>query len=216
MTADPMDARTAGPAPALAPTPTLIPARRGKAVRLAAGQRVTVINTHGRQVVDTWAFNAADLGEFMSMEHSRAAIGRISPRIGDRLCTNRRRPILMLTDDRSPGIHDMLIAACDRYRYEGLGHRGHHDNCTDNLADALAALGLTAPETPCPLNLFMNIPVLEGGRIEFRAPLGEAGQSVTLRAEMDVVVVFSACPQDLVPINGADCRPTDAHFRIEA
>ncbi len=49
-----------------------IPARRGKAAFVAAGQTVTVINTHGEQVVDTWAFNRADLGEFMSNEHTRA------------------------------------------------------------------------------------------------------------------------------------------------
>ncbi|MBV9814163.1 MAG: DUF1989 domain-containing protein, partial [Alphaproteobacteria bacterium] len=52
-----------------------IPARQGKAVRLRKGQRVKIINTKGQQVVDTWAFNADDLRELMSMEHSRVAIG---------------------------------------------------------------------------------------------------------------------------------------------
>jgi uncharacterized protein YcgI (DUF1989 family) len=31
---------------------------------------------------------------------------------------------------------------------------------------------------------------------------------------MDCVVVFSACPQDVVPINGVDCVPTEAHFQV--
>ena len=74
-----------------------IPARKGKAVRVGNGQRVKVINSRGQQVVDTWAFNADDIGEFMSMEHSRVAIGRIIPAIGDTLVTNRRRPILTLS-----------------------------------------------------------------------------------------------------------------------
>ena len=52
--------------------PIEIPARHGKAAFVAAGQIVTVINTHGEQVVDTWAFNRADLGEFMSNQHTRA------------------------------------------------------------------------------------------------------------------------------------------------
>jgi len=52
-----------------------IPARKGRAVRVKKGQTVKVINSKGQQVVDTWAFNAADLREFMSMEHSRVAIG---------------------------------------------------------------------------------------------------------------------------------------------
>ncbi|TMJ72124.1 MAG: urea carboxylase-associated family protein, partial [Alphaproteobacteria bacterium] len=71
-----------------------IPARRGKALHLRRGQKAQVVNTKGQQVVDTWAFNAADLSEFMSMEHSRVAMGRIIPAIGDALVTNRRRPIL--------------------------------------------------------------------------------------------------------------------------
>ena len=54
-----------------------IPARQGKALRLRQGQKARVVNTKGQQVVDTWAFNAADLNEFMSMEHSRVAMGRI-------------------------------------------------------------------------------------------------------------------------------------------
>src|SRR5580658_3713158 len=141
-----------------------IPARRGKAAFVAAGQTITVINTHGEQVVDTWAFNRADLGEFMSNEHTRAHSLHLIPKPGDILRTNQRRPILTLTDDTSGGIHDTLIAACDRWRYELLGAVGYHDNCTDNLAAALAALGLTPPETPSPLNLFMNIPVVGGNR----------------------------------------------------
>ena len=57
-----------------------IPARRGKAALVAAGQTVTVINTHGEQVVDTWAFNRTDLDEFMSNEHTRAHSLHLVPR----------------------------------------------------------------------------------------------------------------------------------------
>ena len=98
-----------------------IPARKGKAARVRRGQRIKVINSRGQQVVDTWAFNAEDLHEFMSMEHSRVAIGRIIPAIGDALVTNKRRPILTLVEDTSGGIHDTLFASCDRWRYELLG-----------------------------------------------------------------------------------------------
>jgi uncharacterized protein YcgI (DUF1989 family) len=191
-----------------------IPARKGKAVRVGRGQHVKIINSKGQQVVDTWAFNDADLRELMSMEHSRVAIGRIIPAIGDALVTNRRRPILSLVEDTSGGIHDTLFAACDRWRYELLGCTEYHDNCTDNLAAGLAALGLAPPETPAPLNLFMNIPVVDGNRLEVRPPVSTPGSYVTLRAEMDCIVAFSACPQDLLPVNGVDMRPTEAHFEI--
>ena len=196
--------------------PIEIPARRGKAAFVAQGQAVTVINTHGEQVVDTWAFNRADLGEFMSMEHTRAHSLRLVPKPGDVLRTNRRRPILTLTEDTSGGVHDTLIAACDRWRYAFLGVQGHHDNCTDNLVAAMAALGLTPPEVPSPLNLFMNIPWSADGALEFAAPPRPVpGGHVRLRAEMDLVIVFSACPQDILPINGVAAKPVEAHFAID-
>jgi hypothetical protein len=191
-----------------------IPARKGAAARLLAGQRVKIINTMGRQVVDTWAFHAHDLREFMSMEHTRVTLGRITPQVGDALVTTRRRPILTLVEDNSGGVHDTLLAACDRWRYELLGHVGYHDNCTDNLAAALDELGIASPHTPSPLNLFMNIPVVDGNAIAYRPPVSTPGSWVVLRAELDCVVAFSACPQDLLPVNGSDMRPTAAHFAI--
>ena len=191
-----------------------IPARSGKATLVSGGQSVRIINTHGQQVVDTWAFRRDDLTEFMSMEHSRTSLGRIMPAVGQSMVTNRRRPILTLVEDTSGGIHDTLLAACDRYRYELLGCEEYHDNCTDNMAAALAELGLTPPETPSPWNLFMNIPVALDGSVTFEPPVSRPGDHVTLRAELDCVVVFSACPQDMVPINGVDCAPTEAHFQV--
>ena len=193
---------------------TTIPARRGKAAFLSGGQNVRVINTYGQQVVDTWAFRRDDLTEFMSMEHSRTSLGRIMPMAGQSMATNRRRPILTITEDTSGGIHDTLLAACDRYRYELLGCDGYHDNCTDNLASALAELGLAPPETPSPWNLFMNIPVAPDGSVSFEPPVSGPGDYIALRAEMDCVIAFSACPQDVVPINGVDCAPTEAHFQV--
>ena len=190
-----------------------IPARSGKAARVAAGQTVTVINTHGQQVVDTWAFNSADMGEFMSMEATRVQVQKLMLAVGDAYVTNRRRPILTITEDTSPGIHDTLMAACDRHRYALLG-APDHDNCTDNLAAALAELGLDAGLTPSPLNLFMNIPWTAAGGLSYEPPESKPGDAITLRAEMDCVVVFSTCPQDLVPVNGAECVPVEAHFRM--
>jgi uncharacterized protein YcgI (DUF1989 family) len=191
-----------------------IPARKGKAAAVKAGQKIRVVNTHGEQVVDTWAFNRADLNEFMSMEHSRASLLRVRPKVGDALYTNKRRPILTLVEDSSPGIHDTVIAACDRWRYIELGVMGFHDSCTDNLAAALKELGLKPPETPSPLNLWMNIPIGLDGRLSFEPPVSKKGDYVVFRAEMDVVMAFSACPQDILPINGVGRAPTEAHFEI--
>ncbi len=191
-----------------------IPARQGRAARLAKGRRIRIVNTHGEQVVDTWAFNAEDMAEYMAMDATRAYNLRIAPKVGDSLVTCRRRPILSLVEDTSAGAHDTLMAACDQWRYHLLGVDGYHDNCADNLASGLDALGLKATHTPPPLNLFMNIPWTAEGGLSFDPPTTKPGDYVELRAEMDCVVAMSACPQDILPINGVAGAPTEAHFEI--
>jgi peptidoglycan/xylan/chitin deacetylase (PgdA/CDA1 family) len=42
--------------------------------------------------------------------------------------------------------------------------------------------------------------------------VSEAGQYVTLKAEADLILVMSSCPQDLAPVNGG--QPTDCEFEI--
>jgi len=193
--------------------PIEVPARAGKAVSLARGRSVKLINTLGSQVVDTWAFNRDDLAEHMSMEHTRVMLGRVNPRQGDQLFSNRRRPILRMTEDTSPGVHDTLRAACDPVRYALLG-LSQHASCADNLVRALAELGLRAPHAPCPLNMFENCPVGDGGALVVVPPPVQAGDYVVLTAEIDAVVVFSSCPMDVFPTNGPDCTPKPVAVQV--
>ncbi|HVM85600.1 MAG TPA: urea carboxylase-associated family protein, partial [Candidatus Binatia bacterium] len=125
-----------------------------------------------------------------------------------------RRPILILEEDTSPGIHDTLIAACDDYRYGLLGCKEYHDNCTDNLMAAMRQIGLTPPEVPSPVNLWMNIPVGPDGATQWGEPVSKPGDYVVLRAAMDCIVAMSACPQDILPINGAQRTIHDVHYQI--
>jgi uncharacterized protein len=189
-----------------------IPARRGKAVRLAAGDRLKVINTHGTQVVDFWAFTAHMHTEYVGMEQSRATWTHLFPRQGDALYTNHRRPLLWLDEDTSPGRHDTLMAPCDNERYGLLGCTEYHDNCRDNMHAALADLGIAVPYTPASLNLFMNIPWQPDGSLSFDPALTNPGDYVVLRAALDCVAVMSACPQDILAINSR--QPVEAHFEV--
>ncbi|HEY3766158.1 MAG TPA: urea carboxylase-associated family protein [Gaiellales bacterium] len=189
-----------------------VPAREGRALALAAGDRIRVIDPVGGQVADVFAFCAGDLSEYHSAQHTRVWVSRLFPRPGEQFVTNRRRPILTLEADDSPGVHDMLCAACDPSRYALLGATGWHASCQENLQRAMAALGHEGIAIPQPINLFMNIPVGEGGTIGWEpAPTG-AGDSVTLRAELDIVVAVSACPQDLIPINSGN--PTEIVLEV--
>lgn len=192
----------------------IVPARYGRALPLAAGQSIKVFSIHGTQVVDFWAVAAADPMEVLSMEHTRSVTSRIAPRAGDTLVSNRRRPMLFFAEDTSPGIHDTQLCACNRYLYEQLGCAAYHRNCEDNLQEALEQNGVSLPFTPAPFNLFMNVAVNADRSITRREPEARPGDYVRLRAEMDVIIAMSACPQDITVINGGGV-PRDVHYRVE-
>lgn len=190
-----------------------VPARSGKAVKLPEGWSVKLINTVGSQVVDTFAFNMHDLAEHMSMEHTRVMLGKLNPTKGDHLFSSRRRPLLTMIEDTSPGVHDTLRAACDPVRYKLLGFEGHA-SCIINLERALAELGLKTPYSPCPLNMFENCPVGADGALVVLPPPVKAGEYVVLTARVDAIVVFSACPMDIFPTNGPDCIPKPVAYQV--
>lgn len=189
-------------------------AREGIAIPLGIRERLRIINLTGSQVVDTWALKAADPGEYLSMEHTRVILAKLVPQVGDHLYSSRREPLMTLTADTSPGVHDTLMAACDEPRYRLLGVTGAHASCADNYRSALSRLDIEMNFVPSPLNLFMNIPWDEDGRLEFRPPVAHAGDSVTLTATAEIVVVLSACPMELNQVNGYE--PSDIGFEVLA
>jgi uncharacterized protein YcgI (DUF1989 family) len=126
----------------------VVPASEALAVSLRSGEVLRVLNLHGTQVVDTWAFAERDLDECLSMEHTRTSLKSLRIRAGDNLYSNKCRLILTMTADTSPGDHDTLIAACDSKRCIGLGYIEDHANCTENLSLALGAIGHQIARVP--------------------------------------------------------------------
>jgi uncharacterized protein YcgI (DUF1989 family) len=186
----------------------------GRAVPLSAGQRLRIENTFGSQVVDTWALNWRDTSEYLSVEHTRRMLGALFPAKGDRLYSNRRTEMLLMEEDTSPGRHDMLLACCDKWLYKHYGCPPGHRNCRDNFLEALFEAGFDATGVPNPLNLWMNIPVSNDRDISIGTPLSKPGDFVVLRALIDTIVVLSACPMDVTPINGEDRTPKPVHFSV--
>jgi uncharacterized protein len=188
----------------------------GVAMHLRMGQELSIINTHGKQVIDCWAFKDGTPTEFMSMPHCRNAWFRLCPQVGDALVTNFRNPILTLIEDTSPGVHDTLVPSCDEKRYQQLGFE-NHASCTTNFNTALRAIGISPPPILPAVNLFMNVPIQANGSIGITSPVSKAGDAVTFRVEMDCVVILSACPHDVQPymLNGPDCTPRDVDYIVE-
>ncbi|WP_299951522.1 urea carboxylase-associated family protein [uncultured Ruegeria sp.] len=193
-----------------------IPARCGRAVKVQRGQSLKVINPVGFQVCDFWIFNTEDLNEYSSMEHLHTSLLSVMPKVGDGIVSNLRRPLMTITEDTSPGVHDTVIAACDHARYRQLGVEEYHDNCVDNLRQALLAIGHRAPAIPAPFNLWMNVPIQPDGRTAFAPPVSKPGDYMTFKADMDVIAVMSACPQDVTPVNGEGTTPDRLEFQVDA
>jgi hypothetical protein len=185
-----------------------VPGSHARAVPVKAGETVRVVNTHGTQVVDFWAVRADRPEIALSMQHSRIRWRNLRPRPGDEMLDEQRSTILTLVEDTSPGVHDTVIAACDPFRYAQLGAAPGHRSCCANFAEALSELSISRnTPVPAPLNLFMNIPWDLDGNITFEPTVSAPGDSVLFRAEVDVVVIASACPMDIVPINGPGGGP---------
>ena len=194
----------------------IIPARKAVAVSVSKGQRIKVTNTHGKQVVDFWAFNPQDNLDYLSMVHTRTILTKISIAPGDSLYSTKRKAVLKLTEDTTPGVHDLLWSACDTERYAMQGFVGYHDNCADNMHSALETsypdFKIAEKWVPDPLNLFMNVAIDHRGGLDIRPPVSERGQYVVLKAETDLIIVMSACPQDLAPVNAG--MPTDCEYEV--
>lgn len=174
-----------------------VPAGEGRAARVAAGQTIRIITPKGRQAADFFAFSAADPGEWLSAPHTWVASRHIRPRQGDVFLSCRRNPMLDFTEDGAGGVHDMLLAACDRRRYEQLGHPEPHDGCADNMRTAMKALGLAIDVVPQPVNFFTNTRVDAEGVLSAPANPVAPGGYVLMTAKTDLVCAFSACPFDM-------------------
>lgn len=173
----------------------------GRSIEVNKGQYLAVRDIEGGQCGDFWAIDANDYDHFFSPAHSWVHLGRIQPRVGDDLVTNRREPILTIVAD-DVGWHDMLVPACDPQRYERYYGVTGHRNCHDNFLEAMHDRAWEPRPVPQPFNLFMNTYVEADGTMHIRDPISEAGDRIIMRAAMTLIIVVSACPMDLNPVGG--------------
>lgn len=183
----------------------VIPPQTGLAIEVPAKSLIRLTDLLGSQIGDVFAFSSSDSTEWLSASHTRTAIMRTFPRLGEAFYTNRRRAILTLVEDTSPGVHDMFFAPCDIFRYQEFGVEGHHPNCKENFELAIASAGYSLPIVPDPVNIFQNSPANKNGELIFGVAASQPGDTVTFQAEMDLVFVVAACSMDLGVVNGGHC-----------
>ncbi|MEO3785452.1 urea carboxylase-associated family protein [Actinocorallia sp. B10E7] len=186
-------------------TDVLIPAEEGRGVRVAAGQLLDLIDLEGSQVADLVAYDAAKPEEeYLSPAHTAAVNTSVLLKVGQSLYSNHRNPLLTIVRD-DVGRHDIVVPCCDPERYEySYGVKGHR-SCLDNLFQARDLLGLDLTvRGENAWNVFMHNRVTETGEVVTDPALHPAGSTITMRAERDLIVLVSACPQDLSPCNNYD------------
>lgn len=186
-----------------------IPASSGVAFELRRGQRLRVIDPMGEQVSDLMAFVQGDVGEWLSSGRTFDYEETIRLSTGNALWSNRSRRLLTIVEDTC-GVHDFLLTPCSPEMYVllyGLPEDHTHPSCLSNLAEHLGPYGIDRDRIPTTFNIFMNVPVGADGSISVNAPVSKPGDSITFRAELDLVVGLTACAAE--GTNNGRLKPID-------
>ena len=169
----------------------------GTAFELHAGQSLRVIDVEGEQVADLIAFNAADKAEWLSSGRSIDYANRIYLTTNDVLYSNRSRPMFTIILD-DVGRHDFLLTPCSPETFQIIYKNDTpHPSCFGNLSQHLAPFGIAPDSIPTTFNIFMNVELGADGALQILPPRSQAGQSIVLRAEMDLIVGLTACSAEM-------------------
>ncbi|WLQ47318.1 DUF1989 domain-containing protein [Streptomyces poriferorum] len=190
---------------------TVIPARAAWSATVRAGEHLTLTDLHGNQAVDFLVYDAHETAVRYSAPDTIQAGGGLFLTTGSVLMSNEHTPLMTVTVDTC-GRHDTVGGACSKesntLRY------GHHTwsqhACVDNFLAEGARHGLGKRDLVSNINWYMNVPVEQDGTLGIVDGLSAPGMALTLRAETDVLVLVSNCPQTNNPCNGFDPTAVEA------
>ena len=179
---------------------------------LKKGQTLRILDLEGNQAVDTIFYNADNPEERYSTTDTIRQQGNIYLSTGSKLISTEGNVMLTITADTC-GRHDTLGGACAaesntvRYALEKINMH----NCRDNYLIALAEsdFDMGKRDLTSNINFFMNVPVTPEGGLTFEDGISDAGKYVELKAEMDVIVLVSNCPQLNNPCNAYNPTPVE-------
>ncbi|MCP9622814.1 urea carboxylase-associated family protein [Nocardia otitidiscaviarum] len=185
-----------------------VPARVGWSTVVRAGDRLDIIDLHGNQAVDCLLYSASDHTERYSAQATVAAQRNIFLTTGSALRTDSGTTLMTVVADEV-GNHDTVAGACSQesntLRY---GHHTRHQHaCVENFLAEGMKWGLGKRDLVSNINWFMNVPVEADGTLGIVDGLSAPGKKISLRAEIDTLVLVSNCPQINNPCNGFDPTP---------
>jgi len=185
----------------------VIPARGYDAFTMKRGQVLRFVDIEGKQVPDVVCFNEHDLTEELNLGNSLLLNKRREFRTGDVLYSVVCTPMMTIvgySNGESYSYGPMCSEELNRIRY-GVPNT---PNCRDNFAAALKPWGFERRRIPNAFVPFMRVEVEADGTMEIKEPTSQPGDYYDLRAEMDLLVGVSNCPQERNPCNGWNPTPT--------
>lgn len=197
----------------------VMPPKSGYALTVAAGQSLRITDLEGKQVVDVAVFRADNPREKLSTSNSRTRYvpARGSPYVprdrlttGDTLMSTLCRPLMKIVEEtpEPKGVHDTHNRMCNRFLFESHGVESQ-DGCQEIISAVVAPYGILPEDLPDTMDVFMNYRHdCVDGRWRIEEPVSKPGDYIEFRAEVDVIVGLSNCPEDrLTPCNGWHCTP---------
>jgi uncharacterized protein YcgI (DUF1989 family) len=164
---------------------------------LPARKTLRVIDPLGEQVSDLVAFASADRSEWLSSGRTLDYNNTIYLTRDHVLYSNRSTPMLTILAD-TVGRHDFLYTPCSPETFSIIYKtKGRHPSCLENLRSALRPFDIDGDRIRTTFNIFMNVDVASNGELTIGAPLSRAGDSITLRAEIDLIVGLTACSAEM-------------------
>lgn len=175
------------------------------------GQRLRVVDLHGKQAVDFLCFDAAEPRNRYNAANTMKLAASVFIEKGARLVADDAQVLFTVVDDTC-GKHDTIGGCCSApmnlLRY---GKAGSH-NCRDTFLTSMRRFHLDERDLAANVNFFMYVPVGEQGEMALIEGFSKPGDYVDLRAERDVIAVISNCAQRFNPCNGFN--PTDVRVQV--
>lgn len=170
------------------------------------GATLRLVDLEGCQAVDFLCYNAADPSDRYCAPDTMKIQGKLFIGKGMKLYSDMGNVLFTVTEDTC-GRHDTIGGCCSREsNFVRYGVK-EGPNCRDNFLRALAPHGLGKKDIVANLNFFMYVPITADGGMAIVDGHSKPGDYVDLRAEMDVLVALSNCPQINNPANAWNPTP---------
>ena len=198
----------------------IAPANSGWASMIGRGQ---ILRLTARTIIDFVAFDAADLADPFDQARTKEASGSIYMKRGHAVVSRSGRVLMRMTGDGFDGIgtHDLQFGMCSRARHQRAAAEGRlgeylhttprvpRHGCAENLTDACAPWGIAYVDIPSPINFFQNMALDQQTGAMRRTQIRPAEPvAVELLAERDLLVAFSACPDQASITGGLEVKAT--------